>query len=366
MALDFAKNEMAPHMSEWDQEEHFPVDVMRLGAQLGFGAMYASDLYGGTGLSRMDGSVIFEALSQGCSSTAAYISIHNMCAWLVDTFGNAEQRTKWIPPLASMDSFASYCLTEPGSGSDAMSLQTTAKLKGDHYVLNGTKSFISGGGHSDLYLVMARTGEPGPKGISCFGVEKGAKGLSYGQKERKLGWCTQPTRQVIMEDVEVPVENRIGEEGYGAKIAMLAINGGRVNVASCSLGAAHGSVEACRQYMEDREQFGTKLKDFQHLNFKLAEMGTKLVASRLMIRNAAHALDVDAANKVALSAMAKYFGTEQCTWICDQAMQIHGGYGLLKGYPVQQFYRDSRVHMVIEGSNEIMRLLIARDIFQAR
>ncbi|CAI5693371.1 unnamed protein product [Oreochromis niloticus] len=362
VAFDFAANEMAPHMAEWDQKEIFPVETMRKAAQLGFGGIYVQPDVGGSGLSRLDTSIIFEALSTGCVSTTAYISIHNMCAWMIDSYGNKEQREKFCPDLCSMEKFASYCLTEPGSGSDAASLLTSAQRKGDHYILNGSKAFISGGGDTDVYVVMCRTGGKGPKGISCLVVEKGTPGLSFGKKEKKVGWNSQPTRAVIFEDCAVPVANRLGEEGQGFNIAMKGLNGGRINIASCSLGAAHASVQLARDHLLVRKQFGETLSNNQFLQFKLAEMATKLVASRLLIREAAQALQEDRPDAVAVCSMAKLFATDECFNICNQALQMHGGYGYLKDYAVQQFVRDIRVHQILEGTNEVMRMIISRNL----
>uniref|UniRef100_H2Q559 Isobutyryl-CoA dehydrogenase, mitochondrial n=1 Tax=Pan troglodytes TaxID=9598 RepID=H2Q559_PANTR len=364
VAFDFAAREMAPNMAEWDQKELFPVDVMRKAAHLGFGGVYVQTDVGGSGLSRLDTSVIFEALATGCTSTTAYISIHNMCAWMIDSFGNEEQRHKFCPPLCTMEKFASYCLTEPGSGSDAASLLTSAKKQGDHYILNGSKAFISGAGESDVYVVMCRTGGPGPKGISCIVVEKGTPGLSFGKKEKKVGWNSQPTRAVIFEDCAVPVANRIGSEGQGFLIAVRGLNGGRINIASCSLGAAHASVILTRDHLNVRKQFGEPLASNQYLQFKLADMATRLVAARLMVRNAAVALQEERKDAVALCSMAKLFATDECFAICNQALQMHGGYGYLKDYAVQQYVRDSRVHQILEGSNEVMRILISRSLLQ--
>ncbi|XP_029629127.1 isobutyryl-CoA dehydrogenase, mitochondrial-like [Salmo trutta] len=362
MAFDFAANEMSPHMAEWDEKEIFPVETMRKAAQLGFGGIYVQPEVGGSGLSRLDTSLIFEALSTGCVSTTAYISIHNMCNWMIDTFGNTEQREKYCPELCTMDKFASYCLTEPGSGSDAASLLTTAKLEGDHYVLNGSKAFISGGGDTDVYVVMCRTGGKGPKGISCVVVEKDTPGLSFGKKEKKVGWNSQPTRSVILEDCHVPVTSRLGQEGQGFNIAMRGLNGGRINIASCSLGAAHACVQLARDHLLVRKQFGDTLSSNQFLQFKLAEMATKLVASRLLVREAALALQEGRSDAVSLCSMAKLFVTDECFNICNQALQMHGGYGYLKDYAVQQFVRDIRVHQILEGTNEVMRMIIARSL----
>lgn len=349
-------------MAKWDEEEIFPVDTLKKAGELGFGAIYCREESGGTGLNRQDASVIFEALSQGCVSTTAYISIHNMCAWMIDEFGNKELSQKWIPQLSTMEKLASYCLTEPNHGSDAANLSTTAKQVGDKFILNGSKAFISGGGDTDVYIVMCRTGEQGPKGISCMLVEKGSPGLAFGKKEKKVGWNSQPTRAVIFEDCEVPASNLIGELGDGFKIAMRGLNGGRINIASCSLGAAQSSIELARDHLKVRKQFGKTLDSFQHLQFTLADMATKLVTSRNIVRMAARALDEDWSEKVALCSMAKYFATEECSKICNDALQLHGGYGYLKDYAVQQYVRDIRVHQILEGTNEIMRLLISRDL----
>lgn len=364
VAFSFAAQEMMPNMAEWDQKELFPVDMMRKAARLGFGGVYVRTDVGGSGLSRLDTSVIFEALATGCTSTTAYMSIHNMCVWIIDAFGNEEQRHRFCPPLCTMEKFASYCLTEPGSGSDAASLLTSAERQGDHYILNGSKAFISGGGEADIYVVMCRTGGPGHKGISCVVVEKGTPGLSFGKKEKKVGWNSQPTRAVIFEDCAVPVANRIGDEGQGFLIALRGLNGGRINVASCSLGAAHASIILTRDHLKVRKQFGEPLANNQYLQFKLADMATKLVASRLMIRSAAVALQEEREDAVALCSMAKLFATDECFEICNQALQMHGGYGYLKDYAVQQYVRDSRVHQILEGSNEVMRMLISKSLLQ--
>lgn len=363
MALGFVKKEMESKMLQWDEQEHLPKDVLSILGQNGFGAIYAEGP-NCSGLSRVDASVIFEALATGCVSTTAYLSIHNMCVWMISKFGNEAQKNKWIPNLALLDTYASYCLTEPNAGSDAASLLTSAKRDGNYYVLNGSKSFISGAGNSDVYVVMVRTGGKGPKGISCVVVEKGTPGLSFGKKERKLGWNSQPTHQVIFEDCRIPVENRLGEEGEGFNIAMLGLNGGRVNIASCSLGGAQASIELAREHLLVRQQFGQKLANFQYLQFKLAEMATNLQASRLMVRNAAAAIDNNHPSVASLCAMAKLFATDHCFDICNQALQMHGGYGYLKDYKVQQFVRDLRVHQILEGTNEVMRMIISRDLLK--
>ncbi|KAF9379662.1 Isobutyryl-CoA dehydrogenase, mitochondrial [Podila verticillata] len=360
LARAFADNEFAPKMQEWDENQHFPADVLRKGAELGFGGLYTREDVGGAGLSRLDTSIIFEALSTGCTSTTAYISIHNMCTWMIDVFGSEEQRQKYLPRMTSMEHFASYCLTEPGAGSDAGNLSTTAVKKGSHYVLNGSKAFISGGGSSDIYVIMARTGGPGPKGISCFIVEKGFKGLSFGKKENKLGWNSQPTRAVIMEDCEVPVENLVGAEGQGFSMAMRGLNGGRINIGSCSLGAAQASIEAAVEHVKVRKQFNQPLANFQNTQFKLADMATNLLASRLMVRQAANMLDQNHPDVASYCAMAKLHSTDECFKIIDDALQLHGGYGYLKDYKVNVFLRDSRVHRILEGTNEVMRMVTSR------
>ncbi|XP_025098643.1 isobutyryl-CoA dehydrogenase, mitochondrial-like isoform X2 [Pomacea canaliculata] len=357
---------MFPNMATWDREETFPVDTLRKAAELGFGAIYCQEKYGGTGLSRLDASIIFEALAQGCCSTTAYISIHNMCAWMIDEFGNEEQKKRWIPQLASMGCLASYCLTEPGSGSDAASLTTSARKDGDSYVLNGSKSFISGAGATDVYLVMCRTGEAGPRGISCILVEKNTPGLSFGKKEKKVGWNTHPARVVSFDDCRVPKANLLSVEGQGFNIAMRGLNGGRINIASCSLGAAQASLEQACDHLKVRKQFGSALASFQYLQFRVAEMATQLVASRLLVRQAAMALQANLPEAVALCSMAKLFVTEECFQVCNDAMQMFGGYGYLKDYPVQQYVRDTRVHCILEGTNEMMRMLVSRDILRDR
>ncbi|KAI9209174.1 acyl-coenzyme A dehydrogenase family, member 8 [Polychytrium aggregatum] len=365
LARSFADKEFAPKMLEWDEKEHFPVDALRKAAELGFGAIYCNPDFGGTGASRLQASIIFEALSTGCVSTTAYLSIHNMCAWMIDTFGAEQQKEKWIPQLASCEKLGSYCLTEPGAGSDAASLSTTAKRQGDHFILNGSKAFISGGGDTDVYLVMARTGGPGPKGISCFLVEKGTPGLSFGKKEQKVGWNSQPTRAVIFEDCAVPAENMIGKEGQGFAIAMQGLNGGSlVSSASCSLGGAQGAIEAALEHVTVRKQFGSALSTFQNVQFKLAEMAIALNSSRLMVRNAASMLDAKAPDAAAHCAMAKVHATDECFNVCNTALQLHGGYGYLKDYRVQQYTRDLRVHQILEGTNEVMRMIVSRELLK--
>ncbi len=365
VALGFARDVMLPDAPRWDEDEIFPVEVLRQAASLGFAGVYCSDEHGGSGLSRLDAAILFEALATGCVSTAAFISIHNMAAWMIDRFGDADQRGRFLPPLMTMEHLASYCLTEPNAGSDAASLRTKAVRDGDDYVLNGSKAFISGGGDSDIYVTMVRTGEAGPRGITCLVVEKDTPGLSFGKKEKKLGWNSQPTRAVIFEDCRVPVANRLGDEGDGFKIAMMGLDGGRVNIAACSLGGAQACLEAARDYALTRQQFGKPIAEFQSLQFRLADMATDLEAARMMVRRGAAAIDADNPEKTQLCAMAKRFATDAGFDICNQALQIHGGYGYLKEYPVERYLRDVRVHQILEGTNEIMRLIIARRLLAA-
>ena len=362
MARDFAAKEMLPYAAEGDAEEIFPVEALRKAAALGFGGVYVKDDVGGSALSRLDAAIIFEELAAGCTSTAAYISIHNMAAWMIDRFGSDDQRRAVLPELMTMEHFASYCLTEPGAGSDAASLRTRAERDGDDYVLNGTKAFISGGGASDIYVVMCRTGGEGPKGISTLVVPKGTEGLSFGKKEKKLGWNSQPTAMVIFENARVPVANRLGEEGDGFKIAMAGLDGGRLNISACSIGAARACLEAATGYMQERRQFGRPLADFQALRFKLADMATELAAARLMVQRGADALDRGDPEATTLCAMAKRLATDTAFQVCNDALQIHGGYGYLKDYPVERYLRDVRVHQILEGTNEIMRLIVSRGL----
>eukprot|EP00927_Polykrikos_kofoidii_P047312 TRINITY_DN41417_c0_g3_i1.p1 TRINITY_DN41417_c0_g3~~TRINITY_DN41417_c0_g3_i1.p1 ORF type:complete len:447 (-),score=95.98 TRINITY_DN41417_c0_g3_i1:335-1618(-) len=362
LAQSFADNEMYPHAAKWDAESHFPVDVLREAAALGFGGVFVDPDLGGSGLCRQDGAVIFEALATGCTSTTAYLTIHNMCAWMIDQFGNDEIRQRFLPGLCTMELFSSYCLTEPGSGSDAASLTTTAVRDGDDYVLNGSKAFISGGGVSDIYLVMCRTGGPGPKGISCVVVPKDAPGLVFGKNEDKLGWKTQPTSAVIFENCRVPAKNLLGKEGEGFKFAMKGLDGGRISIATCSVGAAARCLEISAAYVKDRKQFGSPIASFQNTQFKLADMAVDLAASRLMVRNAAKLLDEKDSDATTACAMAKRLATDVGFNICNEALQLHGGYGYLKDYPIERYVRDVRVHQILEGTNEIMRLIISRKL----
>ncbi len=364
MARTFAENELRDSAADWDREKHFPVDTLREAAQLGFAGIFVREENGGTGLGRVDGTVIFEELAAGCTSTTAYLTIHNMCAWMIDTFGTREQQERFLPSMCTMDTLTSYCLTEPGSGSDASSLSTKATLSSDgsHYILNGSKAFISGGSRSDLYLVMVRTGGPGPRGISCVAVEAGTPGLSFGAQEKKMGWNSQPTCEVIFEDCKVPVQNRIGEEGQGFKIAMAGLDGGRLSIASCSLGAAKRCIDVARDHVQTRKQFGSELAANQSVQFKLADMVTDLHSARLMVRNAASMMDAKDPNMTPFCAMAKRYATDKGFQICNEALQLHGGYGYTSALPIERYFRDTRVHCILEGTNEIMRLIVARNI----
>lgn len=365
MALDFAMAEMAPNAMRWDEEKIFPTDVLRELAQLGFAGVYIGEEYGGSGLGRFEAALVFEALSAGCTSTAAYLTIHNMASWMIDSFGNEDQRAKFIPPLMRMDMMASYCLTEPGSGSDAAAMRSRAQRDGDHYILNGGKAFISGAGYSDLYVAMVRTGDEGANGVSCFLVEKDTPGLSFGANERKMGWNSQPTAQVIFEDCRVPAENLLGNEGDGFKFAMKGLDGGRLNIAACSLGTAQRAFDKALAYAGEREQFGNRISDFQAIQFKLADMATELQAARLMLYDAARALDSNDPERTKRSAMAKRFVTDAGFNIANEALQIHGGYGYLQDYEVERMVRDLRVHQILEGTNEIMRVIIARHLLNS-
>ena len=361
MAKNFAETELMPYASEWDQKEIFPLETLKRAADLGMAAIYVDDLYGGSGLTRLDAAIIFEELSRGCVSTAAYISIHNMVTWMIDKHGSDDLRKRFIPNLSTMQKMSSYCLTEPGSGSDAVALKTKATKKGNsHYLLNGTKSFISGGPTSDVFAVMCRTGEEGAGGVSCLLVEKGTKGLTFGKQEKKMGWNSQHTSMVNFDNCEIPIDNLVGNEGDGFKIAMKGLDGGRVNIAACSLGGARAALEASLNYAAERKQFGKTLDKFQVTQFKLADMATELEASRLMVLRAACALDSQDKQATKLCAMAKRYATDVCSEICNMALQIHGGYGYLKDFPLERLVRDLRVHQILEGTNEIMRVIISR------
>jgi hypothetical protein len=364
VARRFAQERLAPFAAEWDEKSFFPGETLREAAALGFAGIYVKGDVGGSEMSRLDAAIIMEELSAGCTSTAAFISIHNMASWMIDRFGSEEQRQRFLPTMTTMEKIASYCLTEPGSGSDAASLKTKAALDGDHYVLNGGKAFISGAGVSDIYVCMVRTGGDGPGGISCLVVEKGTPGLSFGKTERKMGWNSQPTAQVLFDNCRVPVANRIGGEGEGFRIAMMGLDGGRINIGACSVGTARAALEEVMQYAKDRKQFGRAIADFQASQFKLADMATELEASRLMIRNAADALDRKEPRATMLCAMAKRFATDTGSKIANDALQLHGGYGYLKDFPAERHVRDLRVHQILEGTNEIMRVIVSREMFR--
>jgi alkylation response protein AidB-like acyl-CoA dehydrogenase len=359
-ARTFARDEMMPHAGDWDEGEIFPVESMRKAAALGFGGIYVKEDVGGSALSHLDAALIFEELAQGCTSTAAYISIHNMAAWMIDAFGSAETRKTFLPELCTMQHFASYCLTEPDAGSDAASLRTRARRDGDHYVLDGTKAFISGGGVSDIYVVMARTGEAGPRGISCIVVEKGTRGLTFGAQEKKLGWKTQPTAMVMFENCRVPVSNRIGAEGQGFKIAMAGLDGGRLNIGACSIGGAQFCLDRTIGYMKDRKQFGSRLADFQALQFRIADYATELEAARLLLHRAAVAVGAGEPAATRLAAQAKRLATDTGFEVVNGCLQLHGGYGYLRDHPIERVLRDVRVHQILEGTNEIMRMVVSR------
>ena len=362
MARAFADEHFAPNALAWDEAKHFPVAEMRGAAALGMGGVFIAEDVGGSDLSRLTGTLIFEALATGCPTVSAYMSIHNMTAWLIDAFGSQAQRRLWLPKLCTMELLASYCLTEPGVGSDAAALTTRAVRDGDHYVLNGQKQFISGAGAGDLYLVMARSGGNGPSGISAFLVPGETAGISFGANERKMGWNAQPTRAVVFQDVRVRADDRLGDEGSGFKIAMAGLDGGRLNIAACSLGGAQATLEKTLAYMKARKAFGKRLDEFQALQFRLADMATGLEASRALLWRAAAALDRQEPNATQLSAMAKRFVTDTCFDVANAALQLHGGYGYLAEYGIEKIVRDLRVHQILEGTNEIMRVIVARQL----
>ncbi|EGR2260336.1 acyl-CoA dehydrogenase family protein [Vibrio parahaemolyticus] len=359
-AQQFSLERLAPMAAEWDEKQNFPKDVLREAGELGFLSLYTPEAHGGLGLSRLDASIVFEQLSMGCTSTTAFMTIHNMVSWMVASFATEDVRAKYCPKLVTGEWLGSYCLTEPNAGSDAASLTTTASKKGDTYVLNGGKAFISGAGETDVLVVMARTGEAGAKGVSAFVVPAQADGISYGRKEPKMGWNSQPTRAVTFENVVVPASHLLGEEGQGFIFAMKGLDGGRINIATCSVGTAQQALNQATQYMQERKQFGKSLAQFQALQFKLADMATELVAARQLVRYAASKLDRGDSDATTYCAMAKRFATDVGFQICDQALQIYGGYGYIKEYPLERYFRDVRVHQILEGTNEIMRLIIAR------
>ncbi len=364
MARRFTADRITPFAAQWDEEHHYPVDVWKAAGELGFGAIYVSEESGGIGLGRLEAALIMEAMSYGCPATSAYVSIHNMVAWMIDSFASDDVKARFLPGLVSMDKIASYCLTEPGSGSDAAALKTSARLEGDTYVINGTKQFISGGGVNDLYAVMVRTGQDGPKGISCVLVEKGAEGLSFGVPERKLGWNASPTAQVVFDNVRVPAANLVGNEGDGFKFAMAGLDGGRINIGACSLGGAQRCLDEAVAYVKDREQFGQAIGQFQNTQFTLADMATDLEAARALLYLAAAKVSEGAPDKTRFAAMAKKLASDNGSEIVDKALQMFGGYGYLKDYPIERFWRDLRVHRILEGTYEVMRMIIGRDLLK--
>jgi len=363
-ARAFAARELTPHAAEWDREQHFPVEVIRRAAEQGYLALYLREEDGGLGLSRLSSSLIFEQLAAGCVATTAYLTIHNMATWMLASFADQALKDAWLPGLINGQLLASYCLTEPDAGSDAANLRTRARRAGDDYVIDGSKCFISGAGSTDVLIVMARSGEDGAKGISCFLVPADTPGVRYGRNEDKMGWKAQPTRTITFEGVRIPASHRIGPEGEGFVYAMKGLNGGRLNIASCSLGAAQAALQQSLRYVEERKQFGKPLSQFQALQFKLADMLTDLTASRQMVRLAAHKLDHGHGEASLYCAMAKRFATDHCFNVCNEALQLHGGYGYLNDYPLERWVRDARVHQILEGTNEIMRVIVARRLLQ--
>jgi len=364
MAQRFTADNITPFAAEWDEKHHFPRDVIQQTGELGFGAIYVSEESGGIALGRLESALIMEAMAYGCPATSAFISIHNMSAWMIDTFGGPQVKEKYLPSLVTMEKLASYCLTEPGSGSDAAALKATGRLDGDHYVVNGTKQFISGGGVNDVYVVMVRTGEHKSKGITCLVVDKDTPGVSFGAPERKLGWNASPTAQVIFEDARIPVENRVGEEGEGFRFAMAGLDGGRLNIGACSLGGAQRCLDEAIAYTKDRQQFGQPVSDFQNTQFTLADMATDLEAARALLYLAAAKVTENAPDKTRFSAMAKRLATDSGSNIVNHALQLFGGYGYLRDYPIERFWRDLRVHSILEGTNQVMRMIVGRDLLR--
>ncbi|MBO9723504.1 MAG: acyl-CoA dehydrogenase family protein [Novosphingobium sp.] len=363
-ARKFTADRITPYAAEWDEKHHYPVDVWKAAGELGFGAIYVSEESGGIGLGRLEAALIMEAMAYGCPATSAYISIHNMVAWMIDRFGDAQLKDRYLPDLCAMATIGSYCLTEPGSGSDAAALKTTAWLDGDHYVLNGTKQFISGGGYNDVYVVMARTGEHKSRGISCFVVDKDTPGVSFGAPEKKLGWNASPTAQVIFEDARIPAENRVGAEGDGFKFAMAGLDGGRLNIGACSLGGAQRCLDEAVQYVKDRKQFDQPIAEFQNTQFTLADMAAELEAARALLYLAAAKVTAGSPDKTRFAAMAKMMASDTGSSVVDRALQLFGGYGYLRDYPIERFWRDLRVHRILEGTNEVMRMIIGRDLLK--
>ena len=363
-ARDFASSRLAPFAAEWDLEETFPLATIREAGDMGFLGLYTPESHGGLGLSRLDSAIVFEELAAGCTSTAAYLTIHNMVSWMIASFGSDTLAGEWVPRMVSGEVLGSYCLTEPGAGSDAASLKTRAEKKGEIYVLNGSKMFISGAGSTDVLVVMARTGGPGPKGVSAFVVPANAPGVQYGKKEKKMGWNSQPTRAITFDNVEIPAGNLLGEEGMGFAYAMKGLDGGRINIATCAVGTAQAALNAAQRYVQERQQFGQPLADFQTVQFRLADMLTELVAARQMVRLAAFKLDSGSSDASAYCAMAKRFATDLSFNVANNALQLFGGYGYLKDFPLERHVRDARVHQILEGTNEVMRMIVARQLLK--
>lgn len=364
MARRFTADNITPHAAEWDEKHIFPRETIRQAAELGFASIYVSEESGGIGLGRLEAALIMEAMAYGCPSTSAFISIHNMAAWMIDTFGSDAVKGRYLPDLVGMNRLASYCLTEPSSGSDAAALKTRAVRDGDHYVVTGTKQFISGGGENEIYVTMVRTGEDGPRGISCLVIEKDMEGVSFGAQEKKLGWHSQPTAALILEEARVPAENLVGAEGEGFRIAMSGLDGGRLNIGACSLGGAQRCLDEAIAYTKDRQQFGQPIADFQNTQFTLADMATELEAARALLYLAAAKVSANAPDKTRFAAMAKRFATDTGSTVVDRALQLHGGYGYLQDYPIERFWRDLRVHRILEGTNEIMRMIVGRELLR--
>ena len=364
MARAFTADEISPHAGEWDEKHIFPRETIRKAAELGFGAIYVSEESGGIGLGRLEAALVMEAMAYGCPSTSAFISIHNMASWMIDRFGSGAVKAKYLPSLIPMERMASYCLTEPSSGSDAAALKTKAVKDGDFYVVSGSKAFISGGGENEVYVTMVRTGQEGPKGISCLVIEKDMPGVSFGAQEKKLGWHSQPTAQVNFDEVRVPVANRVGAEGEGFRIAMMGLDGGRLNIGACSLGGAQRCLDEAINYTKERKQFGQPVADFQATQFTLADMETELQAARYLLYVAAAKVTANAPDKTRFAAMAKRLATDTGSSVVDRALQLHGGYGYLMDYPIERFWRDLRVHSILEGTNQIMRVIVSRDLLR--
>ncbi|WP_296221485.1 acyl-CoA dehydrogenase family protein [uncultured Sphingomonas sp.] len=362
LARRFTADRITPFAAEWDEKHIFPRDTIKAAAELGFAAIYVSEESGGINLGRLEAALIMEAMAYGCPATSAFISIHNMASWMIDRFGSDDLKGRYLPSLVTMDKMASYCLTEPGSGSDAAALKTSARLEGDHYIVNGSKQFISGAGENEVYVTMVRTGADGPKGISCLVIDKDMPGVSFGANERKLGWHAQPTRQILFDNVKVPVANRVGQEGEGFRFAMMGLDGGRLNIGACSLGGAQRCLDEAIAYTKDRQQFGKPIADFQNTQFTLADMDTELQAARYLLYVAAAKVTANAPDKTRFAAMAKRLATDTGSSVVDRALQLHGGYGYLMDYPIERFWRDLRVHSILEGTNQVMRMIVGREL----